>query len=82
MRKAISSGLGLTCKTPTPKEENLLRIILCLCVPKLIVFAVAIDKQIGMAALLDDCTLVEHGDLVTKFAGGQSVRNEIRPPVY
>ena len=60
----------------------LLRIILCLRIPKLIVFAVAIDKQIGMAALLDDCTLMEHGDLVTKFAGGQPVRNEIRPPVY
>jgi len=30
--------------------------------------AVASGKQIGMAALLDDCTLVEHGDLVTKFA--------------
>ena len=68
MRKAISRGVGLTCKTPTPKEENLLRITLCLCVPKLAVLAVASGKQIGMAALLDDCTLVEHGDLVTKFA--------------
>ena len=51
----------------------LLRIILCLGVPERVVFAVPIGEQFGVAALLDDRALVEHGDLVAEFAGGQAV---------
>lgn len=51
----------------------LLRIILRLCVPERVVFAAPIGEQFGVTTLLDDRALVEHGDLVAEFAGGQAV---------
>ena len=50
-----------------------LRIILRLCVPERVVFAAPIGEQFGVTALLNDRALVEHGDLVAEFAGGQAV---------
>lgn len=50
-----------------------LRIILRLCVPERVVFAALIGEQFGVTALLNDRALVEHGDLVAEFAGGQAV---------
>ena len=50
-----------------------LRIILRRCVPERVVFAAPIGEQFGVTALLNDRALVEHGDLVAEFAGGQAV---------
>ena len=50
-----------------------LRIILRLCVPERVVFAALLGEQFGVTALLNARALVEHGDLVAEFAGGQAV---------
>ena len=50
-----------------------LRIILRLGVPERVVFAAPIGEQFGVTALLNDRALVEHGDLVAEFAGGQAM---------
>ena len=55
------------------QQTTSLHIILRLGVPERVVFAAPIGKQFGVTALLDDRSLVEHGDLVAEFAGGQSV---------
>ena len=55
---------------PAPKEENLLRIILCLCIPKIVIFATVVGGQFGVGSLLDNRPLMEHDDLVAKFTGG------------
>ena len=69
------------CLTACLCRDALLCIILRLCVPEGAVFAAAVGKQRGMAALLDDRTLVKHSDLIAELAGGQPVRDENRRPV-
>ena len=53
--------------------RSFLGIILCLIIPKLIILAVHIGYKLGMSALLDNCALMEYGNLVTEFATEQAV---------
>ena len=48
----------------------ILRIILCLCIPQLVVFTVCISNEACMRALLDNGTLMEHSDLIAELATG------------
>ena len=57
----------------TPLISCGLRIILCLCVPQFVVFAVCIGNERRVSSLLNDRALVEHGDLVAELTRGQSV---------
>lgn len=62
-----------TSPIPYTYNRDLLRIILRLCVPKLVILAGGIGHQLVMGALLDDLPFMEYGDLVAEFTGGESV---------
>ena len=76
--KIILSDLPVLClknqseNSPTGSFSlySFLSVILCLGVPKFMVFAVFVSHQFGMGALLDDSTFVEHGNLVAELAAG------------
>lgn len=63
----ISQVKGLPVSLPTALNLVLLRIILRLCVPQLVVFALCISYERSVSPLLDDRPFVEYGDLVTEF---------------
>ena len=54
-------------------ELSSFRIILRLRVPQPVVFAVGISNKRSVSSLLNDCALVEHGDLVAELTRGQTV---------
>lgn len=48
-------------------------IILCLRIPELVILAFCIRDQFVVGALLDHSPILEHGDLIAEFTGGQTV---------
>ena len=48
-------------------------VLLCLCVPQLVVFAVRIGNERSVSFLLNYRPLVEHSDLVAELTRGQTV---------
>ena len=43
--------------------------------PKLVILSAFIGNERSVRALLNDCTLVEHSDLIAELTGGQTVGN-------
>lgn len=57
------------------KSSIVFCIVLGLGGPEFVIFTALIGKQLGMGALLDDCALMEHSDLIAELAAGQAVRD-------
>ena len=62
-RKGASGGIELLCV--------LIGVILSLGVPEFVILSVFVRKQFVVSAMLDHSTVMEYGNLVAEFAGGE-----------
>ena len=62
--KSIIRMLGL------PNLSFLHRIVLCLCMPKFIIFTALVSDKTRMRPLLNDISPIEYKNFITEFTGG------------